>query len=262
MKGDLDGQTAGASSLTSAQRIKEIMIHDRWNTRNARAYHRYRMISSRRNWQKLITGQLSSVPAGAPLFEVGAGTGFITGMLAGAGYPVVAADLSLSMLNLADRNLTAAGVRDRAGLIQGDAESLPAGDNTCAAVVSRWVLWNLPRPAKALAEMARILSPGGQLVLVDGQHQEMTAFSRWRSALVDLVLAGRLPGSRASAAFTSAAHALPRLDAPKAAAVLKDLGLGQVRYRQVSDREADGVIKNWLMGNVWKSYLVTGVKPG
>ena len=248
-------------SLASVQKIKEIMINDRWNTRNAKAYHRYRLISSRRNWQKLITDQLSSVPTGETLFEVGAGTGFITGMLASAGYNVVASDLSLSMLDLADQNLKAAGVRDRVRLIHGDAESLPAGDNTYAAVVSRWVLWTLPRPEKALAEMVRILSPGGRLALIDGQHQEMRAFSRWRSAFVDLVLAGRLPGGRASTAFKSATHALPRLDAPEASAALKNLGLRQLRYRQVSDHEADGVIKNWLMGNVWKSYLVTGIKP-
>lgn len=240
--------------------IKAIMQNERWNNSNAKAYDRYRLISSRHRWMKLLTNELSQVPAGETVLDVGAGTGFITEILACSGYNVVATDLSSSMLELAARNVKVSGVSDLVRFIESDAESLEVEGNTYAAVVSRWLLWTLPCPRKALSEMVRTLAPGGCLVLIDGQHQKMKRLASWRSSLVDFLLTGRFPGWQPEA-YSTITHALPRLDAPEVATVLRELGLKHVRSRRLSDKEGDGLLKNWLMGNSWKSYLVTGAKP-
>jgi len=127
-------------------------------------------------------------------------------------------------------------------------------------VVSRWVLWTLPRPRLALQEMVRVLAPGGKLVLIDGQHLPMGRLARIRAALVDMVVAGRLPGWRRPC-YTRLTPGLPRLDAPAVVDILREAGLAGVSYRRLTAEESDGAVKSWLMGSGWQSYLVTGVKP-
>src|SRR3954468_973887 len=58
--------------------------------------------------------------------------------------------------------------RTRAGLLQGDAASLPVAASSFDLVLSLDVIQHLPRPggdARALAEIARVLAPGGRLLL-------------------------------------------------------------------------------------------------
>jgi arsenite methyltransferase len=54
----------------------------------------------------------------------------------------------------------------RVGFIRADAQRLPLRDNTVDAVVSLAVLQLIPDPAAALAEMARVLRPGGRLAVM------------------------------------------------------------------------------------------------
>jgi ubiquinone/menaquinone biosynthesis C-methylase UbiE len=247
------------NDLIDHRTIKTIMQNDRWSLSNAKAYNRYRMISRKQNWKRLLTTELSGVASGETVLEVGAGTGFITTILADTGYNVLATDLSPSMLSLAAENIKMSGIADRVQFVTCDAESLNVQDNTFPAVVSRWVIWTLPRPKKALAEMVRTLAPGGRLILIDGKHQVMGRFAQLRATLVDILLARRLPGWRPSD-YSTITNSLPCLDAPEVAATLKGLGLQQVRSRRLSDKEGDGFFHNWLMGNAWKSYIVTGTK--
>jgi SAM-dependent methyltransferase len=48
-------------------------------------------------------------------------------------------------------------------VVAGVAERLPAADGAFAAAVAVWVLCSVPDPAAALAEIARVLAPGGEL---------------------------------------------------------------------------------------------------
>ena len=240
--------------------VKAIMKNDRWNTSNAKAYNRYRLISRSRCWQKLLQNELSEVPTGNTILEVGAGTGFITGILAKMGYHVVATDLSPSMLTLAEHNLKRAGVAQQVRLVQNDAESLDLENNSFAAIVSRWLLWTLPRPEKALSEMARTLAPGGKLIVIDGQHQNIKLLARWRASLFDLFLTGRHPGWRPST-YKDVMATLPRINSFQVETVLLNIGLKEVRSCPLSDKEGDGHLMNWLTGYSWKSYLASGVKP-
>jgi ubiquinone/menaquinone biosynthesis C-methylase UbiE len=72
-------------------------------------------------------------------------------------------------------NARTEGVADRVRVSTGDARDLPFPAASFDAVLSRWVVHNLPDAAgrvRALDEMIRVLRPGGVLVLADIAHHE------------------------------------------------------------------------------------------
>jgi len=78
---------------------------------------------------------------------------------------IVGLDLSLGMLRQARSNL--APYDDRVRFIRQDASLLPFGDGVFAAVVCLESLEFLPRPLEAMAEMVRVLAPGGALLITN-----------------------------------------------------------------------------------------------
>lgn len=96
--------------------------------------------------------------------DLGCGTGAIAEALAPFVARVVGVDSSRAMLAAARRRL-----RDLANveLRTGDLEALPIGDGELGAALLVLTLHHVPEPAAALAEAARVLQPGGRLVVVD-----------------------------------------------------------------------------------------------
>ncbi|GAB4085687.1 class I SAM-dependent methyltransferase [Myceligenerans cantabricum] len=78
---------------------------------------------------------------------------------------VAGIDLSPPMLEHARRRATELGIDAR--LRAGDAERLPYDDASFDTVTCTLALCSIPRPRVALAEMHRVLAPGGRLLLVD-----------------------------------------------------------------------------------------------
>jgi ubiquinone/menaquinone biosynthesis C-methylase UbiE len=78
---------------------------------------------------------------------------------------VTGIDLSPEMLELARRRISLSG--REIDLRTGDAQDLPFDDESFDVVVCTYSLCNIPDPAVAVAEMHRVLRPGGRLVLVD-----------------------------------------------------------------------------------------------
>lgn len=74
-------------------------------------------------------------------------------------------DLSPAMLAIARRR--AADLGRQADLREGDAQQLPLPDASFDTVVCALALCSIPDPAAAIAEMRRVLVPGGTLLLVD-----------------------------------------------------------------------------------------------
>lgn len=106
----------------------------------------------------------AALPAGAVVADVGTGTGFVlAGLLPQAG-ALVGFDESEEMLAVA-RERFAGDQRVKLHLAEG--EALPAEDETFAAVFANMYLHHAPDPAAAIAEMTRILKPGGKLVVTD-----------------------------------------------------------------------------------------------
>jgi ArsR family transcriptional regulator len=80
---------------------------------------------------------------------------------------VIAVDGSAEMLDTATRRLRDAGDLDNVELRQGELEALPIADATLDAAILVLVLHYVPDPARALAEVTRVLRPGGRLLIVD-----------------------------------------------------------------------------------------------
>lgn len=78
---------------------------------------------------------------------------------------VVALDLSPRMVELA----CGRGVDARVG----DVQELPFGDSAFDAVVAAWMLYHVPELDRALAEIARVLRPGGALVAVTNGRDDL-----------------------------------------------------------------------------------------
>jgi len=107
--------------------------------------------------------------------DVGTGTGILAIELARLGVRVIAVDHSTRMIDAA-RGKTA----DEPGLQiefrHGEASTLPLSDGEVDAALAHMVLHYLPSPSEAIAEMARIVKPGGSIVTVDfvpHQHEWM-----------------------------------------------------------------------------------------
>ena len=102
----------------------------------------------------------------ARVLEVGGGPGELAARIATElGCEVVMVDISPRMVELARER----GVDARVG----DAQSLPFGDGTFQCVVAAWVLFHLPDIDAGLAELARVLRPGGRLVTVTNAEHHM-----------------------------------------------------------------------------------------
>jgi ubiquinone/menaquinone biosynthesis C-methylase UbiE len=112
---------------------------------------------------------LKAAPAGlryGRVLEVGAGTGFFVINLWQAGYlgdDVHATDISERMLQVCKRNAAEHGLE--VTTTQGDAEALPYPDDRFDLVIGHAFLHHLPDPEAAVAEMYRVLAPGGTLVI-------------------------------------------------------------------------------------------------
>lgn len=104
-------------------------------------------------------------PIGA-LLDVGTGTGRVLELAADRIDEGVGVDLSHEMLALARVRLAAAGLR-HCRVRHADMYALPFAAGAFDAAVFHMVLHFADSPAEAIAEAARVLKPGGQLVLVD-----------------------------------------------------------------------------------------------
>ena len=111
----------------------------------------------------------ANLPPGAIVADVGTGTGFVLQGLLPFARRLVGFDASAEMLDVAAGNLANA---DKAGnaqveLRQADGAALPAEAESFDAVFANMYLHHAPDPARAITEMARILKPGGRLVITD-----------------------------------------------------------------------------------------------
>jgi ubiquinone/menaquinone biosynthesis C-methylase UbiE len=106
---------------------------------------------------------VAGVQAGQLAADIGAGSGFITEGLLQRGVGVISVDQSEAMLEEMRRKFPGAGLDLRLG----DAESLPVADGSVEAVFANMYLHHVEHPAQAVAEMRRLLKPGGRLVITD-----------------------------------------------------------------------------------------------
>jgi len=106
------------------------------------------------------------------LLDLGAGAGRMLELFAPLADRAIGVDLSTAMLAVARGRMEETGLRN-VQLRQGDIYALPIERNSVDLAIMHQVLHYLDDPARALREAARVLAPGGRLLVVDfAPHQE------------------------------------------------------------------------------------------
>ena len=154
--------------------------------------------------------------AGARALEIGCGAGFLSVAMAQHGYRVDAIDASAAMVALARQTAAASPVSSELTVQIGDAYALPFPNGSFDLVVAIALLPWVPRAAPAIREMARVLKPGGHLLVTADNYARLNTWldPRYNPALTPVrerakdVLARR--GLRPTSRFPSATFHRPR----------------------------------------------------
>lgn len=99
------------------------------------------------------------------VLEVGCGEGELAARIAGTGTEVVASDQSPRMVELT----VARGVE----AFIADVQALPFPDASFDVAIAAWMLYHVPNVDRALAELARVLRPGGRLVVATNANDHL-----------------------------------------------------------------------------------------
>jgi ArsR family transcriptional regulator len=112
-------------------------------------------------------------PGDGVVGDLGCGTGQVTAALAPFVSRVVSVDESAEMLRAAKTRLD--GITN-VDLRRGELEALPIDDNRLDVATLMVVLHHVAEPEAAMAEVARVLKPGGRVVVVDMQPHDREAY--------------------------------------------------------------------------------------
>ena len=114
---------------------------------------------------------------GADVLDIGCGTGFHLPRFAARGARVVGVEPHLPLVHRARQRLAAQGEQP-ASVLAGDAEALPVANATIDVAHARWAYFFGAGCEPGLAELARVLRPGGIAVVVDNDVTRST-FGAW-----------------------------------------------------------------------------------
>lgn len=115
---------------------------------------------------------LALLPREWTVVDIGCGTGNVSELLSPLVKRVVAVDASAAMLKAAQKRLEGRG---NVEFVRGEIQSLPLKDASADAAVAFLVLHHVPEISAALAEMRRVLRPGGVALIVDMvEHDRQT----------------------------------------------------------------------------------------
>lgn len=118
---------------------------------------------------------LALLPSDWTVADLGCGTGALTLTLSRHVKRVIGVDNTPAMLSAARDRI---GETNNIDLRQGDVETLPIENDECDAAILVLILSYLDDPDAALAETARIIKPGGKLVIADVMRHDRDDFRR------------------------------------------------------------------------------------
>jgi len=151
----------------------------------ARAYARWAPVYDLVFGTVFESGRKAAIAAaeriGGRILEVGVGTGISLPQYSPANR-LYGVDISEPMLRKARERVSQLGLTHVEGLSVMDAEHLCFPDSSFDVVVAQYVITTVPDPEAALDEFARVLKPGGEIVLVSRVGAEAglrRALERW-----------------------------------------------------------------------------------
>ncbi len=151
--------------------------------------------------------------------------------------PIIGADFCHEMLVRATEKARQCGAGDRVRFVEADAQALPFPDNTFQLVSNAFGLRNITDPDRGLAEMVRVLRPGGRIAILEFSKPRHWLFGRLYRAYFRYVLP--LLGQLLSRSKESAYRYLPESvlkfpDYEDLATKLRAHGLTDVRYEPLT----------------------------
>lgn len=191
-----------------------------------------------RSWRRRAV-ELARLGPSEVALDIGAGTGDLSRGLLRASDPgarVIGVDLSARMLAISRQRLDRAGVGDRYETLIASAEALPMPDASVDRVISGFTLRNIGDLPRALADLRRVLRPGGRAILLELSHPPNPLFRLAYRAYFEQVappLAMLLGGDRDAYRYLpSSLRPFPRAEA--LADLLRSAGFAGVRFERLS----------------------------
>ena len=128
-------------------------------------------------WRKKAIHQLKTLQPQYVL-DVATGTGDVPILTEKMLHPakITGIDISTGMLNLGRRKIEKLGLKNTIELLEGDSENLDFADNSFDAVTVAFGVRNFQNLEKGLAEMLRVLKPGGKLVILEFSRPKQFLF--------------------------------------------------------------------------------------
>ena len=114
------------------------------------------------------------------VLEIGAGSGLNLPFYGALVREILALEPAPRLIAMARRSARAPAP---VTFIEGSAEAIPIDDESIDTVVTTWTLCTIPNASHALAEMRRVLRPGGALLFVEHGRAPEAAVARWQDRL-------------------------------------------------------------------------------
>lgn len=146
----------------------------------SRSFDRAAVMSSAETLGSLL--ELVPKGAGGRWLDAACGTGVITRALAGAVDEVLGIDLTAAMLDVGRREARSAGL-DNVRFEIGDATDLELPDESFDGAVTRFSLHHVPVPGRVIAELARVIRPGGLVIIGDHVTDEDATGAAWHQEI-------------------------------------------------------------------------------
>ena len=183
-----------------------------------------------RRWRRRTAAAVR--PGGARALDLATGTGDLALALVDAGARlVVGADFTLGMLAAAQLKVAPSG---RVFLCAGDALRLPFADDAFDCAVNGFLLRNVADLPRALAELHRVLAPGGRLGCLEITHPPTALRPFFRLYFDGLVpIMGRVIAGDAAAYRYLPDSLRPFPTADRLARMLAAVGFADVRYQRL-----------------------------
>jgi ubiquinone/menaquinone biosynthesis C-methylase UbiE len=118
------------------------------------------------------------------ILEIGLGTGLNLAHYPDSVQRITSVDVNPGMTAIAQRRAQAAGITIVSHVLSG--EQLPMPDHSFDSVVSTWTLCSIPNVARAIAEIHRVLKPGGQFFFIEHGLSNIPSVQVWQHRLTPI----------------------------------------------------------------------------
>jgi demethylmenaquinone methyltransferase / 2-methoxy-6-polyprenyl-1,4-benzoquinol methylase len=118
------------------------------------------------SWRRFLVSRVNAIP-GSWVLDVATGTGLVARRLAARNLRVIGLDQSEDMLRRGAETIAGTQLAERIRFVRGRAERLPFPDATFDAVTFTYLLRYVDDPAATVAELVRVLRPGGTMASLE-----------------------------------------------------------------------------------------------